>query len=60
MEKARKIQQRLGGNGDMSNLFPDKPKGMHWRTYQKLRDEAEQAENLAWLMMGQQFGFGLR
>jgi hypothetical protein len=60
MEKARKIQQRLGGNGDMSNFFPDKPKGMHWKTYQKLRDESEQAENLAWLMMGQQFGFGLR
>lgn len=29
--KAQKIRMRLGG-GPESEEFPDKPKGMHWRT----------------------------
>jgi hypothetical protein len=33
----RKIRMRLGGNGDIFDAFPDKPKGMHWRTYDRLR-----------------------
>jgi hypothetical protein len=35
--KAQKIRIRLGGNGDIFDAFPDKPKGMHWRTYDRLR-----------------------
>lgn len=59
MEKARKIQQRMGGSDDLSEPFPDKPKGMHWRTYWRLYEEAEQAENLAWMIIGRRFFFGL-
>ena len=39
------IQMRLGGSASMADQFPDKPKGMHWRTYDRLRrlhDAAEQ------------------
>jgi hypothetical protein len=35
--KAQKVQMRLGGSPDMSKAFPDKPRGMHWRTYERLR-----------------------
>jgi hypothetical protein len=35
--KARKIRARLGGSANMFDAFPDRPKGMHWRTYVRLR-----------------------
>jgi hypothetical protein len=33
--KAQKIRMRLGGSASMLDNFPDKPKGMHWRTYER-------------------------
>jgi hypothetical protein len=35
--KAQKIRMQLGGSQNMFEPFPDKPKGMHWRTYDRLR-----------------------
>jgi len=35
--KAQRIRMRLGGSANMLDDFPEKPKGMHWRTYQRLR-----------------------
>src|SRR5262245_28742163 len=35
--KAQKIRLCLGGSANMFKEFPDKPKGMHWRTYNRLR-----------------------
>jgi hypothetical protein len=41
--KARKIRTRLGGGPDITVAFPEKPKGMHWRTYNRLRCVHDQA-----------------
>src|SRR5581483_5596612 len=59
MERARErtqaIRVRLGGTANLTQPFPPKPKGMHWRTYHRLRREAEEAEHrytmglMAWL-----------
>jgi hypothetical protein len=39
---------QLGGSANMLEEFPDKPKGMHWRTYERWRrihDVAEERSN---------------
>jgi hypothetical protein len=35
--KAQRIRMRLGGTANLSHPFPDNPKGMHWRTCDRLR-----------------------
>jgi hypothetical protein len=42
--KAQKIRMRLGGGVNMFDDFPGKPKGMHWRTYVRLRHSHDIAE----------------
>jgi hypothetical protein len=42
--KAQKIRMRLGGDPSMLEGFPDKPKGMHWQTYDRLRRTHDIAE----------------
>jgi hypothetical protein len=34
--KAQKIRERLGGSAALDDIFPAKPKHMHWRTYRRL------------------------
>jgi hypothetical protein len=36
LHKAQAIRERLGGSANMMELFPEKPKGMHWSTYEQL------------------------
>jgi hypothetical protein len=41
---------RLGRSPSLLENFPDKPKGMHWQTYNRLRrthDTAEARSNMA-------------
>jgi hypothetical protein len=38
------IKMRLGGSNDPLEPFPQKPRGMHWRTYLRLRDQAHAAK----------------
>jgi hypothetical protein len=37
------IKMRLGGSNDPLEPFPQKPRGMHWRTYERLREQAHAA-----------------
>src|SRR6266446_6614982 len=48
LAKAQKIRMRLGGSPE-SEEVPDKPKGMHWRTYDRLcllHDAAEERSTI--------------
>jgi hypothetical protein len=44
LEKAARIKQQLGGSGAYADPVPERPKGMHRRTYERLCNEAEKAE----------------
>lgn len=53
--KNRKIVEKLGGD-PYGDFLPDKPKGMHWRTYDRLIRQAEFYENLSWQYVEQWLG----
>lgn len=44
LNKARKIYRSLGVNNCNDLFITSKPKGMHWKTYEKLVDEAQSLE----------------
>jgi len=37
LQKAQAIRMRLGGDANMLEAFPAKPRGMHWQTYDRLQ-----------------------
>src|SRR5215204_1936764 len=44
LRRAQKIWKHLGGSANMMEPFPEKPKGMHWNTYDRLFWEHHEAE----------------
>jgi hypothetical protein len=44
LHRAQDIRRRLGGSANMTEPFPEKPRGMHWRTYERLFWEHHEAE----------------
>ena len=45
-ERCHRTREKLGGERGFLNPFPAKPKGMHWRTHYRLREEDWRAEDL--------------
>ena len=47
LRKSREIRQRLGGDANLLRRMPQKPKGMHWETYNRLSLEESRASLLS-------------
>jgi hypothetical protein len=43
LTKTQAIRVKLGGQPGLIHDFPPNPKGMHWRTYNRLRQTADDA-----------------
>jgi hypothetical protein len=44
LRRAQSIRESLGGSANMMKPFPEKPKGMHWETYERLWWEHHEAD----------------
>ena len=58
LDKSYKIKKRLGGESGISSPVPDRPKGMHHRTYFRMKAEIYRLENLGEMGMIEKWGFG--
>lgn len=60
IEKARRIRERLGGDGNLVSPLPwRKPKGMHWRTFSRLKLEYQEARLQSLLAAADRLGIKL-
>ena len=54
--RADTIRRRLGWKVGIANPVGDKPKGMHWRTFVRLKAEYAAFANTAWAGMAERLG----
>lgn len=59
MRKARKIRARLRASNNLMESILFKPKNMHQKTFDRLRREADHANTLSLIIMGQRLGIHL-
>ena len=57
LDKSYKIKKRLGGEPGLSSLVPDRPKGMHHKTYNRMKAEIYQLEHRCNMGMLEKWGF---
>lgn len=55
-EKAHSLRMKLGGEPGFHQPMPRKPKGMHWKTYMRMRDEISRLEDASMMAMAQKLG----
>lgn len=60
LTQAQNFRRRLGGSPCTDEPFPEKPKGMRWRTYDKLRQRGEALDERADKLTAAIFGRWLR
>jgi hypothetical protein len=48
LTRAQAIRIKLGGSPGLAQPFPPKPKGVHWRTYERLRAKIEAYASRSW------------
>ena len=53
MRRAETIRRRLGWEAGIANPEGCKPKGMHWRTFERLKAEHDAFANFSWAKMGE-------
>lgn len=56
MRRADNIRRRLGWGAGIANPEGDKPKGMHWRTFERLKTEHDAFANASWAGMAERLG----
>ncbi|MGX2042247.1 hypothetical protein ACWJKU_19275 [Methylocaldum sp. MU1018] len=56
MRRADTIRQRLGWGAGIANPEGGKPKGMHWRTFERLKAEYAAFANASWAGMAERLG----
>jgi hypothetical protein len=47
LSRTQNIRVRLGGSGSLAEDFPNKPKGMHWKSYLRLLHKANLYEQIS-------------
>lgn len=52
--RADKIRRRLGWEAGIANADGRKPKGMHWRTFERLKAEHDGFASASWIGMAEQ------
>ena len=57
LHRAQKIRLRLGGSASSVEPFPDKPKGMHWRTYWRWMEKHDALDQRSLVLLGERFGW---
>lgn len=56
MRRADTIRRRLGWGAGIANPEGGKPKGMHWRTFERLKAEYSAFANASWMGMAERLG----
>ena len=55
--KADKIRKRLGWHAGILNVEGGKPKGMHWKTYWRVKSQHDALVQVSFRDIGRKFGF---
>lgn len=55
-ERAHDLRRKLGGVAGFDAPFPKKPKGMHWKTYNRMLDEIDFLEETSVAMAMRKLG----